>query len=113
MAHMERSVCHVSPPRSHCAVIPQGPPPHLQRIIPRQSIKSGHGRCTDPWVSDPPPFPPFKRTSLCPLKQGVCGKDAWEGGRAPPPPWRGPPSLRPATVPLTASANFHGICNRQ
>ena len=33
-------------------------------------------------------------------------------GRPPPPPSRAP-SLCPATVPLTARAGFHGICNRQ
>ena len=33
----------------------------------------------------------------------------WNGGSPPPP----PPTRRPATVPLTASANFNGICNRQ
>ena len=36
----------------------------------------------------------------------------WKGGRYPPPPSRAP-SLCPATVPLTPSAGFNGICNRQ
>ena len=40
----------------------------------------------------------------------------WEGfngrGEVPPPPFRAP-SLCTATVPLTASASFNGICNRQ
>ena len=36
-------------------------------------------------------------------------KDALEPS---PPPSRAP-SLCPATVPLTPSASFHGICNRQ
>ena len=39
------------------------------------------------------------------------GRDALEGGRVPPPPSRAS-SLCPATVPLTASAAFNGICNR-
>ena len=39
-------------------------------------------------------------------------RDALEGGEVPPPPFRAP-SLCPATVPLTASASFNGICNRQ
>ena len=42
---------------------------------------------------------------------GVGGcSDALEGGEVPPPPSRAP-SLRPATVPLTPSAGFNGICN--
>ena len=36
----------------------------------------------------------------------------WKGGRPPPPPSRAP-SLCPATVPLTPSAGFNGICNRR
>ena len=40
-------------------------------------------------------------------------RDALEGGgRYLPPPSRAP-SLRPATFPLTPSASFNGICNRQ
>ena len=38
-------------------------------------------------------------------------RDALEGGGYPPP--SRAPSLCPATVPLTASVSFHGICNRQ
>ena len=38
--------------------------------------------------------------------------DAFEGGRYPPPPPDGA-SLRPATIPLTSSVSFSGICNRQ
>ena len=34
------------------------------------------------------------------------------GGGYRPPPFRAP-SLRPATVSLTANASFNGICNRQ
>ena len=41
--------------------------------------------------------------------QGLRYRDALEGGGVPPP----PPSLRPATVSLTASASVNGICNRQ
>ena len=37
----------------------------------------------------------------------------WKGGRNPPPPASRAPSLCPATVPLTPSAGFNGICNRQ
>ena len=38
----------------------------------------------------------------------------WKGAPPPPPPpLAGPPSLRPATVPLMAIASFNGICNRQ
>ena len=36
------------------------------------------------------------------------GRDALEGGGGYPPPLQGP-----ATVPLTASPSFNGICNRQ
>ena len=36
----------------------------------------------------------------------------WKGGRYPPP-FSRTPSLCPATVPLTPSASFNGICNRQ
>ena len=36
----------------------------------------------------------------------------WKGGCATPPPSRAP-SVRPATVSLTPSAGFNGICNRQ
>ena len=36
----------------------------------------------------------------------------WEGGEITSPPSRAP-SLCPATVPLTPSAGFDGICNRQ
>ena len=39
-------------------------------------------------------------------------RDALEGGRYPPPPFRAP-SLCPATVPRTPSAGLDGICNRQ
>ena len=39
-------------------------------------------------------------------------RDALEGGEVPPPPSRAP-SLCPATVSLTASASFNGMCNRQ
>ena len=35
----------------------------------------------------------------------------WKGGGTPPP--SRAPSLSPATAPLTPSASFHGICNRQ
>ena len=41
------------------------------------------------------------------------GRDALEGGRYPPSPLSRAPSLCPATVPLTLSASFNGICNRQ
>ena len=41
------------------------------------------------------------------------GRNALEGGGAPPPPPSRAPSLCPATVPLTASASFNGIRNRQ
>ena len=37
----------------------------------------------------------------------------WKGGRYPPPPPSRAPSLCPATVSLTPSASFDGICNRQ
>ena len=43
---------------------------------------------------------------------GDCQECIGKGGLPPPPPL-GTPSLRPATVPLTASARFSGICNRQ
>ena len=39
-------------------------------------------------------------------------RDALEVGEPPPPPCSAP-SLCPARVPLTASASFNGICNRQ
>ena len=38
------------------------------------------------------------------------GRDALKGGEVPP---SRPPSLCPATVPLTPSASLNGICNRQ
>ena len=40
-------------------------------------------------------------------------RDAVEGGEVTPPPPLGAPSLRLATVSLTANASFNGICNRQ
>ena len=40
------------------------------------------------------------------------GRDALEGGEAPPPPPSRAPSLRPPTVPLTPRASLYGICNR-
>ena len=40
-------------------------------------------------------------------------RDALEGGGGGTPPRPRAPSLCPATVPLTASAGFIGICNRQ
>ena len=41
------------------------------------------------------------------------GRDASERGEVIPPPPSKAPSLCPATVSLTASASFNGICNRQ
>ena len=45
------------------------------------------------------------------------GHEAWYRGGAPGVHWKGgrfpPPSLCPATVPLTPSASLNGICNRQ
>ena len=51
--------------------------------------------------------------NLNPLCPPPPSRDALEGaGGAPPPPPSRAPSLRPATVPLTASAGLNGICNR-
>ena len=47
------------------------------------------------------------RYPLCDIPSGCCSFT-----EVPPPPSR-TPSLCPATVPLTASAGFNGICNRQ
>ena len=52
------------------------------------------------------------------LRGRVGGRDALEGGQVPPCAGNPPPpsrahSLCPATAPLTPSASFNGICNRQ
>ena len=62
--------------------------------------------------------PADHRLSLCfcehQLLQRPKGRDALEGGQVrPPPPLSRAPSLCPATVPVTASASFNGIQNRQ
>ena len=49
---------------------------------------------------------------VCPRCPRVGGPANWKGGEGSAPPSRAP-SLRPATVPLTASVSFEGICNRQ
>ena len=65
--------------------------------VARRVARSGRScRCLrrtcmyQPWLTAPPPPP---------------RRDALEGASA--------PGLYPATVSLTASANFNGICNRQ
>ena len=55
----------------------------------------------------PPPHP--HPNGLCPEGGGEQGC-IWKGGT---PPSSRAPSLRPATVPLTANASFNAICNRQ
>ena len=62
------------------------------------------------------PFPPSLSCHRLIQTQQPSGRDALEGREVPPPPPPPPsraPSLCPATVPLTASASFNGICNRQ
>ena len=69
-----------------------------------------------PTIDKPQPFPgptpPLRRVSVASFAT-VWHADGmrWRGGGPPPPPPG--PSLCPATVPLTASANFNGVCNRQ
>ena len=46
-------------------------------------------------------------------RKGGAGRDALEGGKVPPSPPSRAPSLCAATVSLTPSAGFNGICNRQ
>ena len=60
--------------------------------------KQGPSRASQCWVRTPPPLPPVR------VGTGM----HWKGGRYP-----RAPSLCPATVPLTPSARFNGICNRQ
>ena len=75
--------------------------PRVQRGRPRglewQWQWRGNGRDSDTWMS---------------VGRGGGGAGMhWNKGT--PPPTSRAPSLRPATVPLTPSAGFHGICNRQ
>ena len=66
--------------------------------------------------SDPPPQPPPPPPSVSGGAGGTPGVHwIWGGGatrEVPPPPSRAP-SLCPATAPLTPSASFNGIRNRQ
>ena len=58
------------------------------------------------------PEPALNCAAMCDGR-GDRARDALEVGEVHPPSPSRAPSLRPATVPLTASASLNGICNRQ
>ena len=88
---------HDSPPSTPPLPIPQTPGP---------ASAGGAALCTRLPVQAPQgPTPTHTRRAL--WAQAVMH---FNRGRYPPPPPRS--SLCPATVPLTPSASFNGICNR-
>ena len=84
-------------PRRECALhchVPVGAR-HVQ-VLPRQ------------FAGVPPDVPACGRIPVAPPRPPH--RDAMEVGKVSPPP---PPPRRPATVSLTPSASFNGVCNRQ
>ena len=89
------------------------PPPLLRPRRPQFKPPQSEGAGVVP-PSRGPAAPPKEcvvraATTCAIIQRGM----HWKGGEAaPPPPSSRAPSLCPATVPLTASAGFNGICNR-
>ena len=98
------------------------PPPGAAGVCPWPCLRGlgGHGPCGTRHI-----HPKGQWTLHWGFNQSPRSRDALEWGQVPspppdtealcqpPPPPSRAPSLRPATVPLTPSTSFNGICNRQ